>query len=99
MTASCDDRKLWDLDVRPLEGYADIENSELIEPFNAEIDFLLKTLSPQDEAKEPKRPATPKPTRRGPNKVVVPPATAYTPGVLNCVRGSPPRRIMPKKPR
>jgi hypothetical protein len=89
---SCDDRTSWDLDVRPLDGYDDVQDRDLIGTYRP----ILR--NERTAPKTPKTPAT-RPNRKAPNRIVVPPSTAYTPGVLNCVRGSPPRRVTPKKPR
>jgi hypothetical protein len=97
---SSDDRTLWDLDVRPLDGYDDVQDRDLIGTPGANVTVANRpTLRNERTApKTPKTPAT-RPNRKAPNRIVVPPSTAYTPGVLNCVRGSPPRRVAPKKPR
>ena len=90
---SSDDRVLWDLDARPLDGYTNGGQE-------AEVVSDRPTL--QDERTTPKKAPSPvtRPNPRNPNRApVVAPATAYTPGVLNCVRGAPPRRVTPKKSR
>jgi hypothetical protein len=80
-------RRLWDLDARPLDGYAEVEDVSSASAHEGEADFEAK----------PKKPSTP--IRRDPKNPikVLEPATAYTPGVLNCVRGTPDRTVAPKK--
>jgi hypothetical protein len=99
---SSDDRTLWDLDIRPLDGYADFEDFGSIGTHEAEVDIAASGTTLQNDRTKPKGPPTPvtRPNPRNPNRApIVAPATAYTPGVLNCVRGEPPRRVVPKKPR
>jgi hypothetical protein len=89
--SSDDSRRLWDLDVRSLDRYAEVKDFTLIEAYQGEV----------SERPAPKKPANPltRPNPGNPNKKVFVPSTLYTPGVINCVRGSPPRRVVPKKPR
>jgi hypothetical protein len=93
---SSDDRALWDLDARPLDGYANVEDLS-----STEADVVSDRPTLQNDRTTPKKTPSPvtRPNPRNPNRApVVAPATAYTPGVLNCVRGAPPRRT-PKKSR
>jgi hypothetical protein len=82
-------RSLWDLDARALDGYAEVEDFGLAGTLEGERDVAAK----------PKTPWTP--IRRNPKNPikVLEPSTAYTPGVLNCVRGAPPPPVVPKKSR
>jgi len=100
MTAGSDDRTMWDLDVRQLEQCSELENVASIGTLEAEPDIATNRSVRRDNPREPKKPTTPvtQPHPKNPNRDV-PPATAYTPGVLSCVRGLPPRRNMPKRGR
>ena len=94
---SSDDRTLWDLDARPLDGYA--EDLSSIGTRETEVSDRPTLQNERTMPKKAPSPAT-RPSPRNPNRApVVAPATAYTPGVLNCVRGAPPRRVTPKKSR
>lgn len=97
---SSDDRTLWDLDIRPLDGDVDLEDFGLIGTPDAEVDVARNGPTLRNDRTAPKKPPAPvtRPNPRNPNRApVVVPSTAYTPGVLNCVRGAPPRRVSPKK--
>ncbi len=99
---SCDERAFWDLDVRPLDGYSEVEDFGAMRSREAETEMVSSATALQNERAAPKKAPSPapRPSPRNPNRApVVVPATAYTPGVLNCVRGAPPRRVVPKKPR
>jgi hypothetical protein len=87
---------MWDLAPRVLDAYA-------AEDFDSEGSLGRATDADvlREERPSPLKPAMPKtrPNPKNPNReIVAPPATAYTPGVLNCVRGSPPR-VVPKRSR
>src|SRR6266852_4193832 len=90
---SCDDRALWDLDARKLDGYAEVEDFGSIGTHETEVDVATNRPTLWNERTAPKKPTTPitRPKPQKPNReVVVPPNTFYTPGVINCLRGSPP---------
>jgi hypothetical protein len=97
---SSDDRTFWDLDARRLDGYTEVEDFSSLGAHEAEADVATNLLTLKNDRTAPKRPSTPatRPHPGNPNKKpVIVPSTAYTPGVLNCVRGAPPRRVSPKK--
>ena len=104
MAIGSEDRGIWDLDVRPLDGYAELENPASVETIEAATIVAKNKLHARDnptapgKTPNPVRPNPKSPSPKNPNREV-PPATAYTPGVLSCVRGLPPRRNAPKGPR
>jgi hypothetical protein len=99
MSTGSDDRTMWDLDVRQLDGYAEVEDAS-VGTLEAEPDVTTNWSALRENPTAPKKPTSPvtRPNPKDPNRYGLP-ATAYTPGVLNCVRGLPPRRGAPKKSR
>ena len=60
---SCDDRTLWDLDVRPLDGYDDVQDRDLIGTPAANVTVAYRPILRNERTKRRRHPKLP---RHGP---------------------------------